>query len=162
MSPEQLPKKAGFADAAQLYGVYRDYVKHEDELINRRLSWNLTLQGFLFAAYGVSVQVLSNPNSTAQLRQHLKPLPCVFPAVGGLVAVLVLLSVMAAQASIEGLKVQWRGIASQIEDGVLEMLPGLTGAGQRFANKWGKMPQAGIPAVITVAWVVLLWIAVSA
>ena len=27
-----------------LYTVYRDYVKHEDDLINNRLNWNFTIR----------------------------------------------------------------------------------------------------------------------
>jgi hypothetical protein len=40
----------------ELYGIFRDYTKHEDGLINLRLNWNFTIQGFLFAAYALSVQ----------------------------------------------------------------------------------------------------------
>lgn len=41
------------SDVLTYYGQLRDYVKHEDELINSRLSWSLTIDGFLFTAYGV-------------------------------------------------------------------------------------------------------------
>lgn len=47
-----------FAEFLNHYKVLRAYVEHEDELINNRLLWNLTVQGFLFAAYGFSVQKL--------------------------------------------------------------------------------------------------------
>src|SRR5580658_8096117 len=40
----------------QLYSIFRDYIKHEDDLINQRLSWFLTLQGFFFAAYALALQ----------------------------------------------------------------------------------------------------------
>ena len=39
--------------ALKYYGTLRDYVQHEDGLINTRLSWSLTVHGFLFAIYGV-------------------------------------------------------------------------------------------------------------
>ncbi len=154
--------KFRLTDAKQIYDLYRDYVKHEDELINRRLSWNLTLQGFLFAAYGVSFQVLSNTTADPAIRVHLRLLPCVFAVVGCLVATLVLMSILAAQSSIDGLKIRWRSPSSHIEDNVLEMLPELTGAGQHFANYWGKLSQVGIPNVIIIAWVGLFWIGVTA
>src|SRR5580658_9768416 len=38
------------------YKLFRDYIEHEDSLINQRLLWNINIQGFLFAAYGLSVQ----------------------------------------------------------------------------------------------------------
>jgi hypothetical protein len=38
----------------KIYDMFRDYVKHEDTLVNVRLTWVLAIQGFLFAAYGVT------------------------------------------------------------------------------------------------------------
>jgi hypothetical protein len=38
----------------RLYSLHRNYSEHENHLINHRLSWNLTIQGFLFAAYALS------------------------------------------------------------------------------------------------------------
>src|SRR5262249_26759673 len=40
------------------YKIFRDYLQHEDGLINQRLSWNFTIQGFLFATYGLCLQKL--------------------------------------------------------------------------------------------------------
>jgi hypothetical protein len=63
----------------QIYTIFREYVKHEDSLINWRLSWNFTIQGFLFAAYAVATQkvfearlsVASEANQT--VKAHLSP-----------------------------------------------------------------------------------------
>src|SRR5271169_5831898 len=35
------------------YERMRSYVEHEDGLINSRLTWSLTIHGFLFASYGI-------------------------------------------------------------------------------------------------------------
>jgi len=43
----QIPDVIGYYDRV------RDYVKHEDDLINSRLTWSLTIHGFLFAIYGI-------------------------------------------------------------------------------------------------------------
>ena len=40
----------------QVYEVYRNYLQHEDELANRRMTWMLTIQGFMYAAYALLVQ----------------------------------------------------------------------------------------------------------
>jgi hypothetical protein len=154
MSSDEKPRY-GLTEAKQIYDLYRDYVKHEDELINRRLSWNLTLQGFLFAAYGVSFQIVGS-------KPYLRLLPCVFPVVGGLVAFLVLMSILAAQEAIRGLETHWLKPLNSIEADVKEMLPELTGGSQKFAKFWGWVPQVYIPGVIMAAWVALLWIATSA
>lgn len=46
------------------FDQWRDHVKHEDELINHRLTWLLVVQGFLFGAYaglyGASAALLSS------------------------------------------------------------------------------------------------------
>jgi len=161
MAVDESANKHELEDAVRIYDLYRDYVKHEDELINRRLSWNLTLQGFLFATYGVSFQVLGNSAASDELKRHIKLLACALPVIGGSVAILALLSILAAQASIDELKIRWAYPAGHIREDVLEMLPGLTGAGRRFANRWGKIPQVGIPCVMIAAWIFLLWIAAS-
>jgi uncharacterized protein with PQ loop repeat len=43
------------ADTLTYYGQMRDYVKHEDDLINSRLTWSLTIYAFLFTTYGILV-----------------------------------------------------------------------------------------------------------
>ena len=35
------------------YETLRSYIQHEDDLINSRLTWSLTVHGFLFAIYGI-------------------------------------------------------------------------------------------------------------
>ena len=35
------------------YETLRSYVQHEDDLINSRLTWSLTVHGFLFATWGI-------------------------------------------------------------------------------------------------------------
>src|SRR5437879_8379854 len=53
------------ADIRDLYRIFRTYVEHEDDLINQRQTWNLTIQGFLFASYAFSLQKLVEAESRA-------------------------------------------------------------------------------------------------
>src|SRR5437763_1604980 len=55
------------ADTRDLYRIFRSYIAHEDDLINQRQTWNLTIQGFLFAAYAFSLQKLVEAESRAIL-----------------------------------------------------------------------------------------------
>jgi hypothetical protein len=48
-----LPATQSPSDLLSLYGKFRDYLEHEDDLINSRLTWSLTVHGFLFASYGI-------------------------------------------------------------------------------------------------------------
>jgi hypothetical protein len=57
-----------------LHRIFRDYVKHEDDLINQRLNWNFYIQGFLLGAFAFAFQktaelwnALSHVNDTPQL-----------------------------------------------------------------------------------------------
>jgi hypothetical protein len=46
------PVSDGF-DVLTYYDRVRSYAMHEDHLINSRLTWSLTVHGFLFASFGV-------------------------------------------------------------------------------------------------------------
>jgi len=46
-------KPATFSDVLGYYERLRNYVQHEDNLLNSRLTWSLTVHGFLFAIFGV-------------------------------------------------------------------------------------------------------------
>lgn len=39
----------------EIYRLCRAKIEHEDELVNQRLTWLITLQGLLFTAYGFSI-----------------------------------------------------------------------------------------------------------
>lgn len=58
-SPRTLPIHEHFA-------IFRKYIDHEDQLIHERLLWNITIQGFLFAAYGFAVTKLAEIQSKAE------------------------------------------------------------------------------------------------
>jgi hypothetical protein len=150
-------EEPGIENPETIYNIYRDYIKHEDELINRRLLSNIILQGFLFAAFGFSIEFLRR-STVDGLPANLRFLPFVFPLVGCAVGVLALMSIVAAQEAIDGLKKDWEHIALAIDPRILVRLPGLTGAGQKRSNSLGKMPQVGIACVIIIAWVAVWWI----
>jgi hypothetical protein len=45
-----------FDDNIKLYETFRNYARHEDNLINNRVMWLLSIHGFLYATYGLTVQ----------------------------------------------------------------------------------------------------------
>ena len=49
------------SEPAAIYDDLREKWKHEDELINKRVTWLLSSQGFLLAAYGVVAGLLYKP-----------------------------------------------------------------------------------------------------
>jgi len=48
------------ADVLGYYDRIRNYIQHEDGLINSRLTWSLTIHGFLFAIYGILLGKISD------------------------------------------------------------------------------------------------------
>jgi hypothetical protein len=148
----------GIENPETIYSIYRDYIKHEDELIYRRLMSNIILQGFLFAAYGFSIEFLHRPTIDKGLLSDIKFLPLVFPLVGCTVGVLALISIVAAQNAIDGLKKDWEDIGAAIDPKIRARLPGLTGAGKKLSNTLGKVAQVGIAYVIIIAWIAVWWV----
>lgn len=43
------------------YHILRGQIQHEDELINQRVTWTLTAQGFLFVAYSAAAGIQNGP-----------------------------------------------------------------------------------------------------
>jgi hypothetical protein len=69
---------AKFSDASQILAYYermRGYIQHEDGLINSRLTWSLTVHGFLFAIFGLLAGKITDIFITAQKDSHLPPQP---------------------------------------------------------------------------------------
>ena len=54
-------------DDVTFYELTRNQIEHEDRLIDHRMTWLLTLQAFLFGAFGFSLSAESNLQSTKRL-----------------------------------------------------------------------------------------------
>ena len=61
----------------ETYRIFREYLQHEDELANNRLSWMLSIHGFLYASYAFTIQ------TKLQVAQRINPdLPTNSPGAG--------------------------------------------------------------------------------
>jgi hypothetical protein len=45
-----------FEQNLRVYEAFRNYARHEDNLINNRVMWLLSIHGFLYATYGLTLQ----------------------------------------------------------------------------------------------------------
>ena len=81
------------------FKIFRDHIKREDDLIDHRVSWNSTIQGFLFAAYGLSLQepldVKPSSGDPHNLGILVRFIPGLGIALSGLVLIAVLRAVLA-------------------------------------------------------------------
>ncbi len=141
------------------YHIFRDYRLAEHNLINCRLTWFLTIQGFLFATYGLSIQKLAEvqARSSSNLQigsvSHLKNVLYIIPVIGLLISFLVMLSVYAAFLSLKRLKVIWDEEVKNLEG---PWLPDPAASGVGNALFYGLNAPFGIPIVLLFSWIVIL------
>lgn len=129
------------------YEVFRDYVKHEDSLINNRLTWLLISQGLIFNAYSTleKSKIDACINHHAGITADLSALQGALGVVGLLICVFSFLGIQAARYAIQGLKQTW-GTTVDNE------LPALAGGDSKFADKFGWLPALSIPVTLFFAW----------
>jgi hypothetical protein len=152
----------------QHFKLYRDYVEHEDALIDKRLLWNLNIQGFLLATYGFSVQKLAE----VQVHQPqtdekellgtwaLYALLFVLPLLGGVISFLSWQGIEAAQFAIKNLSDEWAEIEHGYKSGhdalkppqPLPQLPKMTGGGAALAHDWGLRAPLWFPWAFICVW----------
>lgn len=125
----------------EIFSLYRDYLKHEDNLINQRTTWLITIQSFLIATFGFSYQkkfeiltkfysdALTRCNIPIQPREVPKDIFKGFPEIGEIIrnynhffyalnfiglitSILALISISAAVAATFELRNKWYGISS--------------------------------------------------
>lgn len=160
----------------QLYSVFRDYIKHEDDLINYRLNWNFTIQGFLFAACSFTLQKVADlkivvatktvqESARPDLQRAMQILKRSIYVMGGLgisVSVLIFVGAFAAFLASKAIEEKWL-------DGHEEYrwhpgkahshgrhLPGVAGGGNCKAPKLGFGAPLAIPVFFVGAWLILL------
>jgi len=145
------------------YRLFREYVVHEDALINKRLLWNINIQGFLLAGYGYTVQKLAEvqkdplacpPEDGLHL---LRFLIVVIPILGIAISLLGWLGVEAARKAIEKLRDGWKTAQSEHPNETVITMPGLVGAGNDLLHTLGLLAPRLFPWAFCVIWVTLLW-----
>lgn len=136
----------------EYYKLVRERIEHEDNLIVQRLSWLVASQSFLFTAYAIALNGLTNPPQAAMRtfmeQQHL--LFRLIPVVAILTCALIYISILAAVRAIGTLRHSYRSRFGQEEHD----LPGIqTNALTRCL---GTVAPALLPLVFIVVWL-FLW-----
>ena len=90
----------GNTSDSEFYKIIRDYITHEDSLINNRLTWLLAIQGLLFTAYGLSIREATRTADLVSLISLLKIL-------GILTSFLGFTGILAAVLAIEKVAKKW-------------------------------------------------------
>ncbi len=119
--------------------IAREMVRHENELMNHRLTWLLTLEGLLFAALGFAWGKDDSPSA--------KGLVYVFCGIGAFVPVLTLFILDAAQKALIRLRDWWEDARPPDYKG-----PGIIGYWHKPALIAWFVPWRILPATFVVAW----------
>lgn len=151
-----------------LYTKYRDYIQHEDYLINQRITWLISIQSFLIATFGFSYQkkfeILSlniskvEPLKDTQLEKFNDLISkydtflIILTIIGIAVSIIALLSTNAAHSAIDVLSSEWKKISP---DNGLE-LPGIIGGGSKKAHRYGKVLAELLPWFFLGIWLFVL------
>ena len=143
------------------YECCREYIGQQANWVNARLTWMLTLQGFLFAAYAFGLSSLisgtsnNRPANPRLIHWVLFFVGWILPTLGTLVSILGGLGVLAARLAIEGVHKSWPKAAV---DEHVATWP-FKGGGSNVAHLMGYAPPWGIPIVLILVWLVLLiWV----
>ncbi len=155
------------SEAIALYNVYRDYIKHENILMNMRMTWFLTTQAFLFSCYALLNQKRISAGSFELVRSwhefisDITDLKFKFSTVilmlicffGYFTARRSYISVRAASLAILALRNKWEGEIAQ--NGAFLSLPAITGGGDDKAMNEGWASTAFLPTAAMVIWVLI-------
>ncbi|MBE9005078.1 hypothetical protein IQ259_08505 [Fortiea sp. LEGE XX443] len=117
-------------------------IEREQNLVNNRLSWMLTFQGFLFA----SIALVANKDTEPSIRLVFRN---VIPAIGIAVALLAFIGIHAAALSSNEIKAKWKQRA-----GFQDYPPTF---GTSKISLLGRITSYGIPTSVVLAWLLLLF-----
>jgi hypothetical protein len=183
MDLNDLAKEPESSNVLKFYELYRDYLKHEDDLTLKRQNGLYIVQAFLIAAYGVVIQkevdlferiseiklpigssVIINERNAAKILPQLETVSMFLGGyllflciMGASICLYAIYSLTAGLSAVNNLNDIYRPIALSNEL-LSKFLPGLTD-GARVAiapdRNRGRTISVSVPFVLCVAWVVM-------
>jgi hypothetical protein len=100
-SPPYVDEKTSPED---VYRLFRGRIEHEDNLIMQRLSWLVASQSFLFTAYAITTNGLSESKAAGGFLEQSALLFRLIPTVAICVALLIYISILAALRAIRQIR----------------------------------------------------------
>ena len=136
--------------ASESYGILRDQLQHEDNLITQRLSWLMGSQAFLFTAYAIVLNSPERPKNVlvGSLQDVLLG---TIPIIGFLSAVLIYLSIIAGVLAM----INIHRFAHRRSD-IAELSDSLPLRGRKLTFYLGFASTTLLPPLFIFVWL-LLW-----
>ncbi|HXT12340.1 MAG TPA: hypothetical protein VN873_12320 [Candidatus Angelobacter sp.] len=132
------------------YQVFRNRIEHEDNLVMQRLSWLMASQSFLFTAYAIVTNGMTNAPATPGnvFVNHLVVLGRIIPVVALLNSLLIFISIVAALKAIHQLRFDY-----ERHPEILRTVPLQT---SRFVRSLGLSAPVLLPLLFLAVWLFLL------
>lgn len=146
-------EKIGGNSTLDLYKLARSQIEHENTLVSQRITWYLTLQGFLFAAMFVVVGVIADPQKLyceSETRLYLTIAIFLLQFVGTTSSLVCYLLIRAAYKQIDRVVEWWKGLKVREET-----FPAVTGTGGITVVRY-NVTGADFSLIIMVVWLVML------
>lgn len=142
----------------ELYKLARGQVEHENTLVGQRITWYLTLQGFLFAAAFITAGALIKPIATGANALGLRNLTIA----AGLLCCLGIASSVACFLLIRAAYLQISHVADWWgRQGIVGLFPAGTGTGG-FTLFGYRVTGADFVLVLLATWVGMLYLLIEA
>lgn len=138
--------------AAKYYDYLRTEIEREDGITNQRLTWAMTLQGFLVASmtFLLSGSWVSEPPGVATFR--ILAIGAI-GIIGLLAAILTKAGIDASRNALDRVTSDWNEINSRIKM-VPRLAPRMYGQGRPYF--WGSLYARLIPRLFMVMWIVYI------
>lgn len=163
-------EEKGRIDALDIYKVFRSYEEHENELLNQRTSWLITVQSVLLATFGFSLQKwLEVTHKSAELDGKIqavakaildkqlvdfKDFLIALAAIGVTTGVVSFMSIRTAITAQESLRSLWEKAHAKRPEVTRMNLPELSGGGDKWASKYGGYFASALPVIFVGLWLV--------
>jgi hypothetical protein len=139
-----------------VYDQFRKYLTHEDDLVNQRTTWAITIQSFSLAAVG---WVFSALTADMNARNYYRAIQAVhliqfFCALGIGVSIISAGGIAAAQTAIRRLEMNWGCVVARSP--YKAYFPMLAGGGSRRALWMGHAMPLALPVFLVLLWILLL------
>jgi len=130
------------------YTFFREEMRHEDNLINQRLSWLIGSQSFLLGGFATLISVSATVWSTSPLRKIMDAMLIGLPVAGLLAVATNYVTILAAVLHIEGMK-------EFVADRTPKGMPSLR-SWHALQRRMGLFGPLTTPLIFLVFWVVIL------
>jgi hypothetical protein len=165
------------ADHIKTYEIFRDYIKHEDNLVNFRTTWNITVQSFLIATFGFTFQkmqeVIERYTASQRHEDIAKAGTLLHESIVQFCLVMILLSAIgfvisvSTLTSVRAAKIAQRNISTDVwpkvlvelnkRNSIVKSFPLLLGGGSQKADETGHAPGVILPWLFMGFWLVVLF-----